>query len=213
MRIVAFSGKSQAGKTTAALHCVNVFGGTKIALADAVKEEVAEFLAQCGVPFEHRNLYGAMRDKEEWCNIGPSKLIDHAPDDLYTLLIMFIAADGKGCTISLTYRQLLQIWGTEYRRAQDPAYWTRRCREKILLTEGLVFIDDVRFPDEVEMVKDLGGVVIRIDRYKALGITTSDHPSETALDDYKEFDHTILNGGDVTDLKENVEEVVRWEFD
>ena len=190
-----------------------MFGGTKIALADAVKEEVAEFLTQCGVPFEHRNLWGAMSDKEEWCDIGPSKLIDHAPDDLYALLIMFIAADGRGSTIALTYRQFLQIWGTEYRRAQDPAYWIRRCREKILNTEGLVFIDDVRFPDEVEMVKDLGGVVVRIDRYRAHGTATPDHPSETALDDYKGFDTIILNGGDVTDLKENVEEVVRWEID
>lgn len=47
MRIVAFAGKSQSGKTTSALHAISVFGGTKIALADAVKEEVAEFLTQC----------------------------------------------------------------------------------------------------------------------------------------------------------------------
>lgn len=56
-------------------------------------------------------------------------------------------------------------------------------------------------------------VVIRIDRYRAHGTAAPDHSSETALDDYKGFDAIILNGGDVTDLKENVEEVVRYEFD
>lgn len=210
MKLVAFSGKAQAGKTTSALHAISVFGGTKIALGDAVKEEVAEFLTQCGVPFEQRHLYGTAADREErlYTNVANWRWSnsDHL---IRTILNDHLEIDVQKRTGSITSRKLLQLWGTEYRRAQCESYWCDHGKEKILKTEGLIFIDDIRFPDEVDMIRSEGGVVIRLERPGGSRIATPDHPSETALDGYKGFDATIINAGDVTDLRESVEGLLR----
>ena len=57
-----------------------------------------------------------------------------------------------------TVRQLMQWWGTEYRRAQNPFYWInqmqRRIENDMLLdpSKSHAFIcDDVRFPNELEL--------------------------------------------------------------
>lgn len=207
MRIVAFSGKAQAGKTTAALHCIKTFGGTKIALADAVKEEVGAFINSCGVAYHDRNLYGTAADREELLtmNIAQWTNSDYRPRAVLNPHVTW----ETPTRISISYRKLLQLWGTEYRRAQRENYWCEVGKQKIISKVGNIFIDDIRFPDEVKMIQDLGGIVIRLERPGGSRINTPDHPSETALDGYKGFDVTIINAGDVTDLQENVERILR----
>ena len=72
-------------------------------------------------------------------------------------------------------------------------------------------ITDVRFPNEVEGIKDRGGIVIRVNRpRKILGKprllhkTESQHPSEAALDDFSDFDYVIENDGSIEDLVDKV---------
>lgn len=83
-------------------------------------------------------------------------------------------------------------------------------------------ITDVRFPNEVKAIKDRGGIVIRVDRPREIPtddegfvinldiykfgdkiIDYSNHPSETALDDY-EFDYVIDNNSDIPSLIEKI---------
>lgn len=63
-------------------------------------------------------------------------------------------------------------------------------------------ITDTRFPNEADAIKERGGIVVRVDR----GLSTGDHPSETALDDYN-FDYVIPNKGNIEEL---IEEVVKF---
>ena len=63
-------------------------------------------------------------------------------------------------------------------------------------------VTDTRFPNEANAIKERGGIVVRVDR----GLSTGDHPSETALDDY-EFDYVIPNTGTIEEL---IEEVVKF---
>ena len=75
-------------------------------------------------------------------------------------------------------------------------------------------ITDVRFPNEAKAIKDRGGVVIRVNRpLERLGnsklpklrhTSITQHPSETALDDYDDFDYVIENDGTVQDLIDKV---------
>jgi len=206
MRLLAFSGKSQAGKTTAALHCAKTFGGTKIALADSLKEEVATLLKHF-IKFRPENLYGSAADREEIFQIEAGEWAACADKDLQEALAPFFSITDGGHTISMTFRTLLQTYGTEYRRNQNRNYWTDRGKERILSAQGHVFVDDIRFPDEVEMIHDLGGMVVRIERPDDSYGGKSDHTSETSLDGYSGFDVTVINGGDVTDLEETVESV------
>lgn len=70
-------------------------------------------------------------------------------------------------------------------------------------------ITDVRFPNEAKAIKDMGGILIRVERpdnpsrikpwqFRSL------HESETALDSYQDWDYTVRNEGSIDDLIINV---------
>ena len=204
-KVIGFSGKAGSGKTTAALHAISVFGGTKVALGDCVKEEVSKFLDSCLVPYEPRHLYGTAADKNEEFTVLLTDWIrtDYRPR---RVLAPHMRVGAGFESVSLSYRNLLQLWGTEYRRAQDPDYWVKRAAEKIGKLEGLVFIDDIRFPSEAEMVRQMDGWLIRIDRPDRPMIDTPDHESEVALDFYTAgWDAWIGNNSTIGTFKHDVD--------
>lgn len=62
-------------------------------------------------------------------------------------------------------RALLQWWGTEFRRAQDPDYWVKKGIERIHEYEAhadLVVVTDVRFANEAQAIKEIGGMVVEV---------------------------------------------------
>jgi len=65
-------------------------------------------------------------------------------------------------------RQVLQVWGTEFRRYQDPDYWVKMARGHIILQDAtarrlpLVFTD-VRFQNEIDMLYDHGFLIVHVD--------------------------------------------------
>ena len=196
MNLIGFGYKLGVGKTTCADFLKD---HTKLSFAVGVKEETAEFLTHLRVPFRHENLYGSQKDKEEvffvgiprWCHMTPVKLFTPAKE---------VISHSKPGYVSLTFRQMLQLWGTEYRRRQDPDYWVKRLEAKLHGLERVV-IDDVRFPNEVEMIQRLGGKVIRIDRP---GPAESTHASENELNDFTGWDGVIVNDGTLGELEERV---------
>ena len=109
--------------------------------------------------------------------------------------------EGKKTTINWigkTVRELLQGIGQGLRDAIDPNLWV-----KILFanTKGWsnYIIADVRYPNEVKAIKERNGILLRIDRK---GAGAGNHSSETALDDYKEWDVHIENNSSIEDLFE-----------
>ena len=109
--------------------------------------------------------------------------------------------EGKKTTINWigkTIRELLQGIGQGLRDAIDPNLWV-----KILFANtedwSNYIIADVRYPNEVYAIKKRNGVLIRIDRK---GAGAGNHSSETALDNYKEWDVHIENNGSIEDLFE-----------
>jgi hypothetical protein len=142
----------------------------------------------------------------------------------------------------MTYREFLQRLGTEAMRdGLHTNVWVNALfadykgiptgaiiGEKISLTESSYYseypeimypnwiITDMRFPNEMEVVKEKGGITIRVVRphgytnphtgeYKEMPL--SYHPSETALDD-SVFDYEIINDGEIVDLIEKVKEQI-----
>lgn len=65
-------------------------------------------------------------------------------------------------------------------------------------------ITDVRYKNEADAIKSLGGILIRVDRNTELN---DDHISETALDDYDGWDYVIDNNGTLGDLRNKVREL------
>lgn len=66
---------------------------------------------------------------------------------------------------SLTPRLVLQLWGTEVgRQAFHTDIWIASLENKLRKSAGNVVITDCRFPNEVQAIKNAGGIVIRVKR-------------------------------------------------
>jgi len=109
------------------------------------------------------------------------------------------------------FRPILQWWGTEYRRQLfGPTYWIDKMRDQLTdpSKSGWAIVTDVRFENEAELIQDIGGYMVRVDRPGfCMCEKTADHPSETDLDFY-DFDYVIRNNGELDDLKPAVGEMI-----
>ena len=140
----------------------------------------------------------------------------------------------------LTPRKLLQLLGTDCIRDKvHPNAWVNalfadykyEIHRSEVPTRAAGFIDqhvypnwiitDMRFPNELEAVKDRGGISIRVNRpYDSLNQDslfslqkqqeTNNHPSETALDN-AEFDYIIENNSSIEDLIHTVSLILKKE--
>lgn len=89
-------------------------------------------------------------------------------------------------------RTLLQWWGTDYRRSQDPDYWVKRMEETLERDHpDIAIITDVRFPNEAEAIHRLGGYLVKVERTTKPDVIVPAHPSEQALDGYTGWDFNI----------------------
>jgi len=100
------------------------------------------------------------------------------------------------------FRLILQGWGTDYRRKLCcDSYWTDIFSHSAANSEcELVVCTDVRFPNEAKVIKEMGGVLIKISRP---GFKEPDsHISENSLNDWSEWDFIVDNCGDLSRLEE-----------
>ena len=161
--IVGLSAKIGCGKTTLAQMLLERLPGwERVAFADCLKEEASRVF---GYPLE-------------WNYSEAGKAIK------VPVLPYPSDQEWEGMTV----RELLQWYGTDVCRAQDPGYWVKRMRERIAGLEH-VLIDDVRFRDEADLVRELGGMLIRLEPFPGWKPGPhAGHRSETALDTYLEWD-------------------------
>lgn len=93
-----------------------------------------------------------------------------------------------------TPRQVLQMLGTNFFREQIRRdFWIRVAERKLtdLIAQGPVLVDDCRFDNEAQLIRDLGGIVIEIVRP---GVTRGTHASERGIDP-RLIDRTLHNDG------------------
>lgn len=86
--------------------------------------------------------------------------------------------------------KLLQWWGTEFRRAQDPDYWVKKLAASIPGNTNIALVSDVRFVNEADYITGAGGYNVNVSRINSDGSSyfstdrAQSHPSEIALDNY-----------------------------
>lgn len=102
----------------------------------------------------------------------------------------------------VTPRRAMQTLGTEWGRALDPEFWTKQWAAG--LTPGADAVaDDVRFPNEADAIRRLGGIVVRIDGIarRPAPAAMAAHASETG-----QFaaDMIVVNDGSPPDLAERL---------
>ena len=81
--------------------------------------------------------------------------------------------------LALNPRQLLQYMGTDYIRSVSNNYWVDKTSKEISRGKRSI-IPDVRFPNEVKAIRDLGGFIIKIERID-LPKSKDLHSSETSI--------------------------------
>ena len=218
MTILGFGGKAGSGKTTAARMMTDVHPGPSIIMpmATVLRKEVYEFLKNAGANQEYLEyVYGNQAAKTTPFHIYSKYARANCSKwDEYLSFTKDIQQSRFSATV--TIRTLLQWWGTEYRRAQDPDYWTKAWLK--LVSEYnkenfLIIVDDVRFPNEYELLRALNGTMIRIDRPSTTPLLIN-HVSESSLDHLSDdWDAIILNNGDLDELKKRISTIKKlvWE--
>jgi hypothetical protein len=158
-QIIAFAGRKQSGKTSCASFITTLFpeGVVKVYnFADPLKQDICMNIL--GLTYEQ--CYG---------------------DDDQKNILTEIEWEGS----KLTAREVMQFIGTDIFRKMKNDVWASATLNRIKQeSPKLAVIADCRFPNEVNAIKDVGGMVIKLTRNPF----DSDHSSEIALD-YKNYDH------------------------
>jgi len=142
-------------------------------------------------------------------NITPLSLADElkkAVNNLFDVPLEELYSEKK----SERTRWILQFFGTECCRNIDPLVWVRKTSERILelSQEGvnLVVIDDVRFLNEVDMLKnDWNATIVKLVGPEDM-VTTEEqknHISETQMDNVPDsyYDAVYRNTGTLEELR------------
>lgn len=95
-------------------------------------------------------------------------------------------------------RRTLERLGTDAIRSLDDGFWTRLAERAIDERTTGVIVTDVRFPNEADLIRARGGLIIRLYR-PGLHPAPGAHVSETALDMYPD-QLVIENGGTLDEL-------------
>lgn len=150
---------------------------------------------------EPRLIYGTQADKNElthlmWENmpsVCTDKKIYRAAIEAVPELKKFLVYHAPG---PMTSREFQQFLGTNIFRRADLDCHARSVLQKIVDNEPIIaFIDDQRFLNEVDMVKQYNGISIRLTRKS----NDDNHQSESELDNYDGFDYVIDNQDYTTD--------------
>lgn len=176
MKVLGLTGHAGAGKdyTYAHIKKTSDLRTARMAFADGVRHEIEDVLS----PGTR-----AISEQAEWEGKQlPAIWKKPYPDEI---------------------RRLLQWWGTDYRRAEDPDYWVKKGVERLRDYEGigieLAIVTDVRFENEAKAIRALGGIVVEVvatDSIRAQRLGGTLPPAHASEDiDFEVDFHIISNDG------------------
>jgi len=183
--IIGLSGLKNSGKDTVAAYLVKEHGFERKAFADPLKQSVA---ALFNIPFSE---------------------VDKLKNDTDVAVEIRLFTQGVSSSLQPEYRawsfrEFLQRYGTEsHREVFGMDFWV----DYTLPVQGFypgraIVVTDVRFENEADRVRFLGGSIWYVDRGQE---STDEHVSEQF--DFV-MDRIIENTGTVMDLYERVEELL-----
>lgn len=125
---------------------------------------------------------------------------------------------------TLITRTILQLYGTEiFRKRVDDNWWVNEFKRRVILSDSDIIINtDCRFPNEIDGMycDEYETNTVRIERSINTNSQIALHESETALDDWNEWDYKVENNGTLEDLKSsaklvanNITEAVFEDYD
>jgi hypothetical protein len=181
--LIGLTGPAGCGKDTVADLLVTHAGFTKIAFADPLRAEICD--AFCIDP-----LYLSRRETKEHAMscLALNKCADQAFVDR-----MVVHHLQRGISVNpeapRSPREIMQWWGTDYRRQQAHNYWVSQTAKRIYglfaghITHRIV-ITDLRFDNEADLVARHGGLIWQVTR-PGCDVATGAHVSEVTGEAFK----------------------------
>ena len=108
-----------------------------------------------------------------------------------------------------TIRDIMQVLGTDLLRQGFNNNIHVAATLGSIKENEKVIITDVRFPNELQAIKDRDGIVIRVNRNNSL-FKSVIHESETILDNAT-FDYIVDNNSDIQSLIEKIKIILEKE--
>lgn len=154
--IIGFTGKKQSGKSTASEYLMQRFPNAvrlnfKDALVDDIEKKFPD-LIKAIIDIMDKTAYDGMNP---WTF---ERLVKDKPP---------------------LFRALMQNYGTDVIRAMDPDHWIFEYEAEAAFHQHII-TDDVRFLNEANAIRRMGGIIIRIVRTDMAN--DSCHSSETQMD-------------------------------
>ncbi|MCR4302261.1 MAG: hypothetical protein NUV51_11660 [Sulfuricaulis sp.] len=181
MIILGLAGHAGSGKDTVADYLVDRYGFVKFSFTDSLYREVAEAFG-----LESTDLLRNRATKEVPHDF---LALEFCTDDTFTNLALSFA--NQDITQPNSPRQILQWWGTEYKRAQDPRYWIEQTESWIdrMMTFGpypelrrQLFVNtSVRFESEREWIHSFAPFANVWHIHRDAAAPVASHESETPL--------------------------------
>jgi hypothetical protein len=108
--------------------------------------------------------------------------------------------------LGVSPRRMMQTLGTEWGREMvHPNLWVILASNKLMKLGAGMIISDVRFENEALWVRDLGGVIIHVQRDNASKVEP--HASESGIT-FEEGDILLTNNGTLDELQQAVKEII-----
>jgi hypothetical protein len=140
--IIGVCGLIGSGKDTIADYLQNIHQFRRESFAHTLKDAVA-----CVFGWDRELIEGRTRESREW----------REQVDVWWAERLNMP--------NLTPRYVLQVWGTEVaRRSFHDDIWIASLENKLRKTHDDVVISDCRFPNEIQAIRNAGGIVIRVVR-------------------------------------------------
>jgi hypothetical protein len=198
MKLIGLSGYGGVGKDTVADILVKEFGWEKFSFSDALYQEVAQGY---GLP-DASGLYVRETKEQPSAALALNQCYDQGFVRAMEESIRNGSIEPLAMNAPLSPRQVLQWWGTEYRRKQDPEYWLKRASDAMFASDahGMVNVS-VRFDNEAQWVWSKGGINIKVIRDTIQ--PPNNYVSELGVDK-KYIDYRLRNDGTIDDLFQEV---------
>ena len=213
--IIGLGNRARHGKDSFAQSIIRYYGNLDAAKAKhglAFKPTIIQHIAFADALYKEVNAWLATNSGHDWRQGREGRILGEPSFPLGRSIPDWVTPDGvmKDPRAPLgKYTKLLQWWGTEYRRNNfGQNYWVEQWKAAVNPKADIVFSTDMRFSNEAQAVKDLGGFTVQVNRLNVDGtpfVDTSrdpNHPSETQLDGYNYDFKITVKTGDLVLLEE-----------
>lgn len=200
--IIGISGKAGSGKDTTASLLRLVYSGKDWEIkkfAGKLKEVVSTLLSIPLDKLEDHQVKDSILGEEWWYYAAVKNVRKPTIKIPYLAATKSEAEKYKNVLVKTTVRDFMVSVGHGLRENVSQDFWINLLLNNYDEDKNWI-VTDVRYKNEFEAIKSIGGIVIRVERD---GLNTGFHPSETELD-YAPFDIILKNTGQIPDLLSQV---------